>query len=229
VLLPRIHRFVPTGAILEIAPGFGRWTDYLKELCRQLTVVDLTPKCIEACRTRFAHVKHISYHVNDGKSLAFVPDGSIDFVFSFDSLVHAERDVLEAYVAELARVLGEHGVAFIHHSNAGHYARQILTYWKVPKALKETYRRLASINAMGWRALSMTHEAFREMCTANKLACISQEAISWSVGRALIDTISVVTRPGSKWDQPYAFAENPDFAENALRIHTLSKLYSATR
>jgi hypothetical protein len=25
-IFPRIHQFVPTGTILEIAPGFGRWT-----------------------------------------------------------------------------------------------------------------------------------------------------------------------------------------------------------
>jgi hypothetical protein len=32
-ILPRIHAFVPTGTILEIAPGFGRWTTYLKKYC----------------------------------------------------------------------------------------------------------------------------------------------------------------------------------------------------
>ena len=28
-LLPRILPFVPAGSILEIAPGFGRWTQFL--------------------------------------------------------------------------------------------------------------------------------------------------------------------------------------------------------
>ncbi len=31
VLLPRIHAFVPAGTILEIGPGFGRWTQFLKD------------------------------------------------------------------------------------------------------------------------------------------------------------------------------------------------------
>ena len=30
-LLPRIHRFLPTGQVLEIACGYGRWTQYLKD------------------------------------------------------------------------------------------------------------------------------------------------------------------------------------------------------
>ena len=30
--------FVPTGTILEIAPGFGRWTTYLKKYCETLSL-----------------------------------------------------------------------------------------------------------------------------------------------------------------------------------------------
>jgi hypothetical protein len=32
-LLPRIHRFLPAERVLEIAPGYGRWTEYLKSNC----------------------------------------------------------------------------------------------------------------------------------------------------------------------------------------------------
>src|SRR5688500_242534 len=87
-ILPRIHDCLPAGTILEIAPGFGRWTHYLKEHCGQLHVVDPDERCIETCRRRFSRDPNLSYHVNDGRSLAMIPDGSIDFVFSFDSLVH---------------------------------------------------------------------------------------------------------------------------------------------
>src|SRR3954466_7997689 len=81
-LLPRIHSFLPTGTILEIAPGYGRWTQYLKDLCDELVIVDLTDGCIEHCRRRFADSHNIEYHVNDGRSLEMVEDGSVDFVFS---------------------------------------------------------------------------------------------------------------------------------------------------
>src|SRR3954454_17573590 len=118
-LLPRIHAFVPTGTILEIAPGYGRWTQYLKDLCERLLVVDLAPQCIDHCRERFSEADNISYHVNDGRSLEMVEDHSVDFVFSFDSLVHAEADVIDAYLGQLARKLTPNGAGFIHHSNAG--------------------------------------------------------------------------------------------------------------
>jgi SAM-dependent methyltransferase len=120
-LLPRIHAFVPAATILEIAPGYGRWTQYLKDLAERLVIVDLTERCIEGCRQRFADATNIEYHVNDGRSLDMVEDNSIDFAFSFDSLVHAEADVLAAYLAQLARKLKPNGVGFIHHSNIGAY------------------------------------------------------------------------------------------------------------
>src|SRR5262252_3849013 len=87
-ILPRLHPFVPAETILEIAPGFGRWTAYLRQLCRRMVVVDLSARCIEACKARFADSAHIEYHVNDGTSLAMVRDESVDLAFSFDSLVH---------------------------------------------------------------------------------------------------------------------------------------------
>ena len=52
-ILPRIRDCLPTGRILEIAPGFGRWTHYLKNYCDELSIVDRSSKCIEASRRRF--------------------------------------------------------------------------------------------------------------------------------------------------------------------------------
>src|SRR5262245_15107578 len=91
-LYPRIAACLPAATILEIAPGYGRFTQYLKNFCERLILVDLTERCILACQERFADETHLTYHVNDGKSLAMIPDYSIDFVFSFDSLVHVEAD-----------------------------------------------------------------------------------------------------------------------------------------
>jgi hypothetical protein len=52
-----------------------------------------------------------------------IADRSIDLALSFDSLVHAEADVLSSYLAQLATKLRSDGVAFIHHSNFGECAR----------------------------------------------------------------------------------------------------------
>jgi SAM-dependent methyltransferase len=101
--------------ILEIAPGFGRITQFLSILAGELIVVDLNPLCIEKTRSKLKH--HVlAYFVNDGKSIPKVRDNSQDLVFSFDSFVHMHANVTEEYVKEIYRVLKPGGQAFIHHS-----------------------------------------------------------------------------------------------------------------
>src|SRR6059058_2333033 len=116
-ILPRIRGWLPAPIILEIGPGYGRWTHYLKDYCERLLIVDRASECIEACRTRFAAEAKVTGYVNQGGSLDMIPDRSIDFVFSFDVFVHIPREVLERYMAELARTMKIGARGFIHHSN----------------------------------------------------------------------------------------------------------------
>lgn len=196
-LLPRIYPFVPTGTILEIAPGFGRWTQWLKDLCGDLILVDLSSKCIAACEERFQHCNHIQYHVNDGLSLAMVPDRAVDFAFSFDSLVHAELDVMESYLRQLREKLTPDGVAFLHHSNIGEYADRIAFLDRLPgKTLLERCH-LIERNPHG-RAVSVTAKEVARLAEDVGLRCLSQELVNWG-SRRLIDCFSLFTLPGSKW------------------------------
>src|SRR5579863_8119223 len=40
---------------LEIGPGQGRWTEFIAGRTRSLTLVDLSPQCLDICRERFGH------------------------------------------------------------------------------------------------------------------------------------------------------------------------------
>ncbi|PYK22666.1 MAG: hypothetical protein DME59_19510, partial [Verrucomicrobia bacterium] len=111
-IFPRIRDCLPVGTILEIAPGFGRWTYYLKDYCEQLWIVDRSTECIEACLRRFAAESRVRCYLNDGRSLSMIPDDSVDFIFSFDSFVHTNRDVVEAYLRELGTKLKIGGKGF---------------------------------------------------------------------------------------------------------------------
>jgi SAM-dependent methyltransferase len=208
-LYPRIHNFVPAPTILEIAPGHGRWTKYLKDLASQLLIVDIAPNCIEACRERFLGSSHISGFVNDGMHLDMVPDGSVDFAFSVDSLVHAESDVLESYVAEMSRKLAPEGVGFFHHSNLGEYAQQLDS---------------GKMTGSHGRAPSMTAEKFAMYCAQFNLACIGQEIVNWG-SEELTDCFSVFTRKGSRWDRPNLIHRNGGFMAEAAVLRSLSPLY----
>ena len=166
-VLPRIHRFVPTGTILEIGPGFGRWTQFLRHLCHRLVLVDLSARCIESCAARFAGAGNIEYHVNDGTSLEMIEDASVDFIFSFDSLVHAEADVLGAYLRQAARKFKPGAAGFIHHSNLAAFVNP------------RTGRLRPFVTQPNWRAPSMSAAIFREQCEAAGFACRSQELVNW--------------------------------------------------
>jgi len=225
-LLPRIHAFLPAQTILEIAPGFGRWTQFLKDQCASLIVVDLSERCIQACQERFADVSHIAYHVNDGKSLAMVPDDAIDFVFSFDSLVHVEDDVIRAYISQLAQKLRGNGVAFIHHSNLGEYPyyQRISQYPKVRRVL----RALRVIEKdLHWRAFTVTAARVAQHAADNHLRCISQEKIPWGTKRALIDCMSVIVRDDSDWPTDNKIVSNPEFKQEKRNVAQIARLYSA--
>jgi ubiquinone/menaquinone biosynthesis C-methylase UbiE len=195
--------------------------------------VDISEKCIEYCKARFATETNLKFHVNDGSSLAAVPDSSVDFVFSFDSLVHAEREVIEAYLVQLERKLTPSGVGVFHHSNLGAYPGRLAImryYRRLPLALRRRVLREGGIESVlsiniGWRATSMTAALFRQYCQQAGLKCISQELINWRRGRCLVDSISIFTRPNSRWDTKDACLRNGEFVDVARLTNHLAQLY----
>jgi hypothetical protein len=224
-LLPRIRSFLPCGTILEIAPGHGRWSDFLRDHCRQLILVDLSETAIAACRRRFAADARVSCHVNDGSSLAMVTDGTIDFAFSFDSLVHVERETLAAYVAQLARKLAPDGAAFLHHSNLGEYARYYAAAGFLPAIARRALARVRVLDRDHWRARSVTASGIRAIAEGVGLCCPSQELINWGT-RRLIDAVTVLARPGSRWARPTRVLRNHGFMQEARGAARLAALYA---
>jgi ubiquinone/menaquinone biosynthesis C-methylase UbiE len=118
-ILPRIGAYLPAGHVVEIGCGRGRWSQYLKDACHRLTLLDLSETLVAFCADRFRDDPQVACRLTDGLSLPGVADRSVDLVFSFDSLVHADQTVLDAYLAEIGRVLVPGGAAFLHHSNLG--------------------------------------------------------------------------------------------------------------
>lgn len=224
-LLPRIHAFVPSPTILEIAPGYGRWTQYLKDLCDHLILVDLAPKCIEHCRERFADEQHIEYHVNDGRSLDMVADGSLDFVFSWDSLVHADADILDDYVRQLVDKLSPDGVAFLHHSNVAGRRRSHRFAARTPERIRRPLvRRGVLLDVYAWRSPTVDAPGVAAMAQRHGLLPIAQELFTWEHGRFLTEAITMLTHPGSRWSRSPRVVTNRGFREEARRM---AEVYAA--
>ena len=220
-ILPRIGDCLPTETILEIAPGFGRWTYYLKDYCKELWAVDRVEKCIEACRRRFADDPHVHCHLNDGRSLSMISDASIDFVFSFDSFVHTNRDVAEAYLSEFCRKLKIGGKGFIHHSNFGEYANSLRE--RLPPALTKLLIKAEILDWAHHRNPSMSADLFRALCAQHGLHCLSQELVNWR-GRRLIDCFSLFVRSDSTQQKSTKIIRNPNFMREAALICAKSQI-----
>lgn len=227
-LLPRIHRFLPAAEILEIACGYGRWTQYLREQCDRLTAVDLAPNCIHACNERFAGDDRLRLIATDGMSLPGVADASVDFAFSFDSLVHADMTIIASYLSELRRVLRPDGVAFIHHSNLGEYAARYQRLGRVPK-LPGALRRLGVLDYAHMRDQSVTAAFVAEEAQRLGLRCIGQELIPWLTRRTLIDCISVIVPAESPAVGPNRVVRNRKFADEPSYVARVASVYSPPR
>lgn len=256
-LQPRLRKFLPARRVLEIGPGHGRWSAFLLHACQELVLVDVSQSCIDACKARFGSSDRISYLVNDGTSLTGVEATSIDLVFSFDSLVHAEIDVLDAYLKEIAGKLSADGAVFLHHSNLGQFRyfrllRKIEAIFRPPRSIFETHDESADaprkpglakklIGVIGgvlmalrimdrthMRALSVSAARLRQVAEKHGYSCISQEVITWGRSRRPIDCISVIVRKGSALDnEQCANLVNRDFMREARYVGSLASLYVA--
>jgi ubiquinone/menaquinone biosynthesis C-methylase UbiE len=209
-IFPRIRHFLPSKNILEIAPGFGRCTQFLKDVCDNLIVVDISEKCIQACRERFHDCSTIEYHINDGKSLDMISDQSIDFIFSWDSLVHADKSVMEAYIRQFSRILKQGGFGFIHHSNSGEFIDR--------RTGKSKYENLH------FRDETMDSSLFLKYSDESGLNCILQEKINWRTN-FLNDCLSVITFKNHNFKKPAQVIENYNFMEEVKIAKYLSDTY----
>jgi ubiquinone/menaquinone biosynthesis C-methylase UbiE len=106
-------------SVLEIGIGAGRWTEHLVENAGSFSGVDLSEPCVELCRKRFSHHDHVRFFRNDGESLPFVEDKSVDLVWSYDVFVHINANQMGCYFKEFSRVLKPGGLALIHHGSSG--------------------------------------------------------------------------------------------------------------
>lgn len=205
-LYPRLHRFLPAGNLLEIAPGFGRWTRYLIEYVQgQYTGIDLSQACIDYCKERFSEFNNTTFLTNDGLSLDRIQDGLFDLVFSFDSLVHAKLDVHQAYIPQILAKLNKNGVAFIHHSN----------WAKSGSTKKNTHHRAEDVSAAAYAKVVQNAGGH----------VMLQECLNWGT-EEMIDAFTVFCRADRDVLPETLLIENGDFMREANIIRDVQSGYT---
>lgn len=201
-ILPRIYSFLPCSTIIEIAPGQGRWTRFLLDLCDDYSGFDISDNTVEFCRLYLAgkgKARKQNFFVNSGSDFPGILDNSTDFVFSFDSLVHCESDVIEGYISEIERVLRPGGYAFLHHSNLKMYG-------------------ISGKDNQHCRGESVSAEFVRDICLNRQLDTQIQELVSWQ-SEICQDCFSLIRKPIKgevHLDAKIVF--NPQFWKDAMHI-----------
>lgn len=222
---PRIRQFLPAPNILEIGSGMGRWTRFLKDHCQKLESVDISERCVEVCRDRFLK-DAVDCHLGDGRTLNFLEDNSVDFCFSFESLIHTELADLKSYLKELERTLRPGASCFLHHSNLGLYRKYYAAVARLPKTARKFLTERGFLDFDGWRASSVSYLNFRQLTKECGLTMVSQETVGWG-GRRLIDCFSILRKGEQSEDCQYL--ENHNFVKRAAEIRDLSRTYGMSR
>ena len=176
------QRGIDFSHLLELACGHGRNTarllDFVARAEGRITLVDVNRHCLDACRGRFAHdpraiatdgSNRIRFILGDGFSLRDVQTGSVTFIYSWDSMVHFHRELMERYIHEFARVLVPGGRGFVHHSNYGAYAPDPGSNFT---------------DNPHWRS-TMTAELFSQYAGAAGLRLLSQRIIDWRESKGI--------------------------------------------
>jgi cyclopropane fatty-acyl-phospholipid synthase-like methyltransferase len=166
---------------LDFACGQGRNTALLARHAKELYAVDANPAAVAAAKKRFEKTgTPVKVLLNNGRDLSAIPSGVITALYSFDSMVHFEKRLMETYMPEFARVMAPGAKGFIHHSNLGRLSDN-------PDFTPHP----------GWRS-NVEKEWFARCCWNHGLWPIEQTPLTWHVGQCLfqhLDCLTIIYNP----------------------------------
>lgn len=175
IVWPMLKRYnIDYTATADFACGRGRNTEKLRTLAKEVTMIDVNAENIIFCREYFKDDRNIRFVLCSGYTIENVEDESFTFLYTYDSMVHFDIELIIAYLPEFTRTLKKGGTLFVHHSN----------YTGAPGA---DFRKNPH-----WRNY-MSRDLFRHLATRAGLKVVSQNVIGWGGVRGL-DCLTLCVR-----------------------------------
>jgi ubiquinone/menaquinone biosynthesis C-methylase UbiE len=88
---------------LEIGPGGGRWTRYMLGV-KRLYAVDFHQELLDELKSNFDS-QNLTFVKNNGNDFPGIPNGSIDFIFSYGVFVHLDVEIIDQYLRNMKVLL----------------------------------------------------------------------------------------------------------------------------
>ena len=119
----KIFQFAKTNIYnsLEIGPGAGMFSKEFRSW-RLNYFLEVLPELEQKIRRRFnpAHNKYLKFYVTRKTECSNIPQGSCNFVFSWDTFVFFTQNHIQQYLHDIKRVLIPGGYVFIQYADC-HY------------------------------------------------------------------------------------------------------------
>jgi SAM-dependent methyltransferase len=107
----------PSSRVLEIGQGGGRFTARIAPLVERIVCLDVSANMLRRARDDMPSRANVSFVLSDGRGLAPIMPGSVDFCFAYDVFVHLDQEDIYLYLQDLRRVLRPGGRAVISFAN----------------------------------------------------------------------------------------------------------------
>ena len=106
---------------LEIGPGAGMFSKEFRSW-RLNYFLEVLPELEQKIRRRFnpAHNKYLKFYVTRKTECSNIPQGSCNFVFSWDTFVFFTQNHIQQYIHDIKRILIPGGYVFIQYADC-HY------------------------------------------------------------------------------------------------------------
>ncbi|HVS28531.1 MAG TPA: methyltransferase domain-containing protein [Solirubrobacteraceae bacterium] len=162
----------PQDVALDIGCGVGRLTRVLAVRATRVYALDVSAEMLDRARSHHPDEDNIEWLLGDGRTLAGVPDASIDAAVSHVVFQHIpDPEVTLGYVRELGRVLAPEGWAALQLSNdARVHRRSALArrLWRAARAL--VGRAPRGLDDPAWRGSPIDLEQLRAAADGAGLA-----------------------------------------------------------